>query len=172
MNMTVNNKEYAIEYTFEAAHNKKCVDVCWNQFTGAGMMKNTALNELEDSDTANRVMTLDNLIGFMSDIPETVITLLYAGLLEHHGPDSDDPIIVTGKDARKLYKQFCKENPDNLLASDMEMFNAIKVQMEEDGFFKRIGLESFMEKMRQTESQEESKKAPQDYKKKASRSGN
>ena len=172
MKIAVNNKEYVIEYTFEAAHNKKCVDVCWNQFTGAGMMKNTALNELEDSDTANKVMTLDNLIGFMSDIPETVITLLYSGLLEHHGPDSDDPIIITGKDARKLYKQFCKENPDNLLVSDMEMFNAIKGQMEEDGFFKRIGLESFMEKMRQTESQEESKKAPQDYKKKENRSGN
>lgn len=172
MIIKVNNKEYTIEYTFEAAHNKKCVDVCWNQFTGAGMMKNAALNELEDSETTSKVMTLDNLIGFMSDIPETVITLLYAGLLEHHGPDSGDPVINTGRDARNLYKQFYKENPESELASDMEMFNAIKVQMEEDGFFKRIGLESFMEKMRQAESQGELKKAPQDHKKKANRSGN
>lgn len=172
MIIKVNNKEYKIEYTFEAAHNKKCVDTCWNQFTGAGMMRNAALNELEDSDATNKVMTLDSIIGFMSDIPETVITLLYAGLLEYHGPDSDDPVINTGRDARNLYKQFCKENPDSELASDMEMFNAIKVQMEEDGFFKRIGLESFMEQMRQAELQEDLKKAPQDHKKKANRSGN
>lgn len=172
MNITVNNKKYTIEYTFEAAHNKKCVDACWNQFTGAGMMKNAALNELEDSETANKVMTLDNIIGFMSDIPETVITLLYAGLLEHHGPDSDDPVINTGRDARNLYKQFCKENPDSEWASDMEMFSAIKVQMEEDGFFKRIGLESFLKQMNQAEEEEELPKKPQDHKKKTSHSGN
>nr|DAP78968.1 MAG TPA: tail assembly chaperone protein [Bacteriophage sp.] len=174
MNITVNGKEYTIEYTFEAAHNKKCVDVCWNYFSGAYMVKGTALDELDNSETVGKVATIDKMIDTMSDIPDMVITLLYAGLLEHHGPDSDDPVIITGKDARSLYKQFCKENPESDLASDMEMFNAIKGQMEVDGFFKRIGLEEFLRQMGQTEDmQKKAPKKPADHQKKTTgRSGN
>lgn len=168
MKITVKGKEYTIEYTFEAAHNKKCVDVCWNYFSGAYMMKGTAIGELENSETAGKVATIDKLIDSMSDIPDMVITLLYAGLLEHHEDE-----IQSDKDARNLYKAFCKENPEDVLASDFAMFEAIKTQMEEDGFFKRIGLESFLKQMTEQETQEKSQKAPQDHKRKsASRSGN
>lgn len=168
MKLTVNGKEYTIEYTFEAAHNKKCVDTCWNYFSGAYMVKGTALDELDNSETVGKVATIDKMIDTMSDIPDMVITLLYAGLLENHEDE-----IQTGKDARNLYKAFCKENPEDERAYDFGMFEAIKVQMEEDGFFKRIGLESFLKQMAEEEPRENPMKTPQDHKRKStSRSGN
>lgn len=167
MNITVDGKEYTIEYTFEAAHNKKCVDVCWNYFSGAYMMKGTALDDLDNSDTVSKVATIDRMIDTMSDIPDMVITLLYAGLLEYHEDE-----IQTGKDAKNLYKRFCKEHPEDELSTDFAMFEAIKTEMEEDGFFKRIGLEGFLKQMNQAEEEEEMPKKPQDHKKKTSHSGN
>ncbi|MDT4377239.1 hypothetical protein RO787_28390 [Blautia coccoides] len=167
MTITVDGKEYMIEYTFEAAHNKKCVDLCWNYFSGAYMMKGAALDELGDSETVNKVATIDKMIDTMSDIPDMVITLLYAGLLEHHEDE-----IQTGKDARNLYKRFCKENPDDERTSDFTMFEAIKAQMEEDGFFKRIGLENFLEQLSQPNSPKKTPKTPQNHQRKtADRSG-
>lgn len=171
MKLTVGGKEYLLEYTFEAAHNKKCVDACWNYFSGAYMVRGTALDELQGSEVANKMATVDKMIDSMSDIPEMVITLLYAGLLENHGPDSSDPVIIGDRDARNLYKQFCKENPEDSRVSDFEMLDAIKAQMEKDGFFKRIGLEKFLQQMTQTE-EVETQKIPQDHKKKTSHSGN
>lgn len=168
MKLTVSGKEYTVEYTFEAAHNKKCVDLCWNYFTGAYAMSGVVESGMSEDEV--KVNTVSRLIGSMSDIPQMVITLLYAGLIENHEEE-----ISSGKDARNLYKQFCKENPEDDLTSDFEMFNAIKNQMEEDGFFKRIGLEKFMEQMNQTVEEEiaepktpkRATKISQDHKKKS-----
>lgn len=157
MNIKVNGKEYNLEYTFEAAHDKKCVDVCWSHFSGANMIKGVALGEVDDG-TIEQTMTMDRLIGAMSDIPGTTLYLLYAGLLENH---SDE--ITCEADAKAWYKQFCKENPDDEKAMDSEMLLAIKEQMEKDGFFKRIGLQDFLD---QTQEEEKPKK-PQDHKQKS-----
>ncbi len=167
MNVKIGKKEYKLEYTFEAAHQKKCVDICWNYFSGAYMMKGAALGELESNETVSKVATIDKMIDSMSDIPQMVISLFYAGLLENHEDEVQEET-----DARKLYKQFCKENPEDERAGDFGMLEAIKKQMEEEGFFKRIGLDKFLKQMRQTE-EKQAKKLPQDHRKKtADHSGN
>lgn len=161
MNIKVNGKEYNLEYTFEAAHDKKCVDVCWSHFSGANMIKGVALGEVDDG-TIEQTMTMDRLIGAMSDIPGTTLYLLYAGLLENH---SDE--ITCEADAKAWYKQFCKENPDDEKAMDSEMLLAIKEQMEKDGFFKRIGLQDFLDQTQEEEKPKKPPKKPQDHKQKS-----
>lgn len=161
MNIKVSGKEYNLEYTFEATHDKKCVDVCWSHFSGASVIKDVALNQVNEG-TVEQTMTMDKLIGMMSDIPGTTLYLLYAGLLENH---SDE--ITCEADAKAWYKQFCKENPDDEKAMDSNMLLAIKEQMEKDGFFKRIGLQEFLDQSQGDQKPKKQPKTPQDHKQKS-----
>lgn len=162
MNIDVSGKTYEIEYTFEAAHYRNCVQTAWNYFSGASMMKDVALTELDSSETANRVMTLNNIIGSMADVPDMVITFLYAGLLEHHNDE-----VKSERDARAIYKQFTKEHPEDERSMEIGMMDAIRQQMEDDGFFKRIGLQDVIDNMRGETEMKPKKlpKTPQDHKK-------
>lgn len=165
MNITANGKKYNLEYTFEAALDKKCVDVCWNYFSGAYMMKNQAIDDVE-KESVSKVMTIDKMISGMSDMPSITLYLFYAGLLENHSEE-----IKSENDAKELYKAFRKENKDDERAGFAGMLNAIRTQMEDDGFFKDIGLQEFMDNMaEQTEEPKENPKTPQDHKQKTSRS--
>lgn len=171
MNIKANNKEYNLEYTFEAALDKKCVDMCWNYFSGAYMMKGQALEGAEEKTLANAV-TIDKMIDGMSDIPKMTVYLFYAGLLENHAEE-----IKSEEDAKVLLKAFRKENKEDERATFSGMLNAIRTQMEDDGFFKDIGLQEFMDNMKaknQPEEQETPKapKVPQDHKKSTKTSAN
>ena len=153
-------KTYELEYTFEAAHYKACVQKAWAYFSGASMMSNAAMSDLDDGETAGRLMTLGSVLNSMADVPDMVITFLYAGLLEHH---SDE--ITSERDARDLYKQFGKEHPDDERAMEFGMLEAIREQMEKDGFFKRIGLSQIQEEQAKAMKTTKTPKAPQDHKK-------
>lgn len=168
MNIKVKGKEYKLEYTFEAALDKKCVDLCWNYFSGAYMMKGQSLDGIEDKNVS-KVVTIDKMIDVMSDAPQMTLYLFYAGLLENHSNE-----IKSEDEARKLFKEFRKENKDDERATFAGMLNAIRDQMEEDGFFRDIGLQEFMDSMKNQEQTEtpEVPKTPQDHKKKSSRSTN
>ena len=61
MNIKVNGKEYNLEYAFEAAMDKKCVDICWNYFSGAYMMKDQVIDDV-GSEEVSKVMTVDKMI--------------------------------------------------------------------------------------------------------------
>lgn len=147
MKLEIFGNIYEIEYTFEAAHYKNCVQKAWDYFSGASMMKDASINDVFSGD-ANKIMTLNSIMGAMCSVPDMVITFLYAGLLEHHGDD-----VRSERDARALYKQFAKEHPDDDRAMEFGMLEAIRKQMEDDGFFKRIGLQDLMDSMKQ-ETQE------------------
>lgn len=167
MNLKVNGKEYTLEYTFEAALDKKCVDMCWNFFSGAYMMKGQPL-EGAGNETVSRVVTIDKMIDGMADAPRVALYLFYAGLLENHSEE-----IKSEEDAKNLFKAFRKECKDDERATFNGMLNAIRNQMEDDGFFKDIGLQEFMDNLKnqkQTEGIPDPKKIPQDRKKKTSRS--
>ena len=131
MNFKVGDKEYTLEYTFEAAENQKCVDAMTDIFGGAMMTK------------------------------------IYAGLLENHGEDGDGGV-MSRLDAKRLYKKFCKENPDDVMASSYYgLITVISEQMEKDGFFKRTGLADILESMgRAIQETGKPVKKPTDRKKK------
>lgn len=174
MLLHTSNKDYEVEFTFEAAESE-IVQTVFDYFSGSYMLKgiNTAKPESEMTDDElikTRSAQMDAVIGGVSAVPKLSIDLLYMGLLEAHGNHSDgDKSILCRDDAKRVYKQFCKENPDDEKAKQSGLFDALKKQMEEDGFFDRIGLTQFMEMMRTEEPQEKVAKIPQDHKKKSTK---
>lgn len=155
MKFCVDKKEYTLEYTFEAAENQKCVDAMTDFFGGAMMTK------IDES--KSEALQIRDFLMTISDLPRMAMDMFYAGLLEHHGEDGDGTI-TSRMDAKRLYKQFCKENPDNPMAiSYYGLVTAISEQMGEDGFFKRTGMEGILETMEKT-AKEAAK--PADHKKK------
>lgn len=106
MNITVNGKEYILEYTFEAAECHECIDAAMDIFGGMMTAK-------IDSKHSEEMQVRDFLMS-LSDLPRMAMDMFYAGLLENHGTGPDgDGTITSRADARCLYKQFCKENPED-----------------------------------------------------------
>lgn len=136
MNMKIGNKDYKLEYTFEAALHEDCVEKVMNLFGGMAQAHENANNK--------------EMIKEIAVMPGTVLTMFYAGLLENNPVASED-------EAKGLLKQYFKENPDAEDANFYGMATAIIGQMEEDGFFKQIGLAT---------EEKSQPMAPQDHKKK------
>lgn len=136
MNIKIGDKEYKLEYSFEAALYEECVGKVMNLFGGMAEAQNAKDNK--------------EMIKEISAMPGTVVTMFYAGLLEHNPVDTE-------KDAKALLKQYFKENPEVKDASFYGMATTLIAQMEKDGFFKQIGLMP-----EETESQP---KVPQDHRK-------
>lgn len=139
----IGNKEYKFEFTIEASLYGECTEALTAFLTNVGSA-GTNLKEVLKS---------------ISDIPQTALTLFYAGLLEHHGEDGDGTV-TTKKDAKSLIKQYFEDKKDTDEA-DFYAIMALMIEvMEEDGFFKRTGLEKIL-----TAGMEKSPKKPQDHKK-------
>lgn len=160
MQIKVKGKEYNLEYTFEAAMDKKCVDMCWNYFSGAYMMKDQVIDDV-GSEAVSKVMTVDKMIEGMADMPRISMYLFYAGFLENH---SDE--IHSEAEAKNIFKEFRKENRGDERSTFSGMLNAIRTQMEDDGFFRDIGLQEFLDQMKAPGVQKTAK-IPQNHKKKA-----
>lgn len=151
--LKIGGKEYKIEFTFNAAEYKDCVQKAFKIVTGG------YLAARQDEGIMGMIEGTGDMI---SDMPELCETFLYAGLLEN------DPV-ETELDAKVLLRQFFKENMGNDMCSYFAMFNFLKEQMEADGFFKLTGLDKIIEEMEQsategTEKTEKKKKEPQDRK--------
>lgn len=149
--LEIGKKEYKIEFTIEASLYNECTEKV------SDLMMNIAqAGEKED---------IKKIISAMSDIPQTTLTMFYAGLLEHHGEDGDGSVI-TKKDAKKLIKQYFEEHQDDGTGNFYGVMEILVEQMGEDGFFKQIGLEQMLQ---QTEEKSKPMKQPQDHKKKATK---
>lgn len=131
----IGEKDYKLEYSFEAVANEDCVRKTIELLTNL---------EDEEKDLAQRI----------SIVPNTVISLFYAGLLENHAEEVEDEQV-----ARQLLKQYLKENKDNEDATFYGIMLQIIEQMGEDGFLAQIGLTE--------KSPKKAPKTPQDRKKKA-----
>ena len=137
----IGGKEYKLEFSFEASMYSDCVSSVMNILGG-----------LSGDDMRTQIAS-------MSDIPKTAVTLLYAGLLEHHGEE------LNLKDAKMLARQWILEQGE-----DGNFYALLKLcidQMGEDGFFKLTGLEDML-----TQEEEEAKpapKTPQDHKRKTTK---
>lgn len=159
MEFNVGDKKYVLEYTFEAAENQKCVDAMTDIFGGAMMTK--------IDETKSEALQIRDFLMTISDLPRMAMDMFYAGLLENHGEDGDGTI-TSRLDAKRLYKQFCKENPEDAMATSYYgLITVISTQMEEDGFFKRTGMGDILDNMNSAaEKAKKPRKQPQDHKKK------
>lgn len=99
----------------------------------------------------------------MSNIPQTALTIFYAGLMEAHGNhlkgDGSVPDIQT---AKSLIAQFMKEHKDDEYGNFYGVMQMCIEQMGEDGFFDLVGLNA----MANTKPKKQ-RKTPQDHQKKA-----
>lgn len=156
--ITVENKDYVLEYTFEAAEHKELVQKMFNVLSGAYLVKRGGtIKDGENSEMQAAGVMIDGVSEMVSEIPHICITAFYAGLLENNPLSADD--------AKAVMKTYMKENK----FSYRKLFEEIKQCMEDDGFFDLSGLTEMMNEMNQSMEEQAKKlpKQPQDHKKKS-----
>lgn len=129
-------QDYTVEFTIEASLHKECIEKTISLIGG--------LSDIKDDASVKAV------ISQMADIPQTALTMFYAGLLENHGNDGDGSV-PDMRTAKILAKTYFKENADKEDANFYGLLQDLLTVMESDGFFKQIGLEQSVKEM-QTEN--------------------
>lgn len=123
MELRIDNKNYKLEYSIEASLCGDCTEAVSN------FMGNFA--------EAQGKKDVKKMLSGITNIPQSVLPMFYAGLLEHHGEDGDKTVLSLN-DAKSLLKKYFKENKEENFYSLMQK---LVEQMGNDGFFKQIGLE-------------------------------
>ena len=144
--ITINKKEYSLEFTIEASLYDECTKSVMDMFVKGGMIQGAAEdNNAEDA--------LENLIETISNLPQKALTLFYAGLLEHHGPEGDGSIQGMS-DAKKLLASYIRESGKSFrdVLSDMMQL------MADDHFFELIGLDKMTDELTADLPKEETSK--------------
>lgn len=144
--LTIDGKEYKLEYTVEAALYKDGVDRLIMFM--ANTLGNTGLDEETEglSDTAKiDVMKLivGNIRSELTGLSQTALEMFYMGLIEYHGADGDKSVL-TMRDAKQLAKEMFRGNAEPAISDFAELLSICFEQMGNDGFFKTIGLEKLM----------------------------
>lgn len=127
----IGEKEYKFEFTIEASLFNDCTEKLTTFIANIGEAQSKA--------------DIKQIVSSISDIPQTALTMFYAGLLEHHGEDGDSSV-TTKKDAKRLIKQYFVENKDT---GNDDFYSILELMLEcmgDDGFFKRVGLEKMFAK--------------------------
>lgn len=135
--LQIGGKDYKLEYSIEASLYADCTASL------TGLM--TEIQIAGDSKDIKRI------VSELSNIPQTTLTIFYAGLMEHYGvhPDGDGsvPDIQT---AKHLIAQYLKEHSEDDTGNFFGIMQMCIEQMGEDGFFKLTGLEGMMNQFNQT----------------------
>lgn len=135
--LQIGGKDYKLEYSIEASLYADCTASL------TGLM--TEIQIAGDSKDIKRI------VSELSNIPQTTLTIFYAGLMEHHGvhPDGDGavPDIQT---AKHLIARYLKEHSEDDTGNFFGIMQMCIEQMGEDGFFKLTGLEGMMNQFNQT----------------------
>lgn len=155
----IENEEYVLEYSFEAAEHKAIVQKMFNALSMAYVGKRLDLDGENSKEEIASAM-LDGTADLVSDIPSICKEAFYAGLLEHNE--------IPYEASKGLMKQYMRENK----LSFKKLYDEIKGIMEDDGFFDLTGLTEMVMAMNGEEEPEEkpkkAPKAPQDHKKSTS----
>ena len=130
MKLNVNEKEYKVEFSFEAMYNSEFIK--------------------EMFETMNSLDNVENEITVLSEMPKKVTNMLLVGLQENH---SDEFKNVS--DVKALIKDYFKENTDNPEATMLGLYTKLIETMDEDGFLAQIGL---VEKKKQVKTPQDHKK--------------
>ena len=152
--ININGIDYKFEFTIEASLYNECTEKV------VGLMTSIAEGQEEGKG-------MKDIISALSDIPKTSLTIFYAGLLEHHGPESISAHPVhTMKDAKALLRDYFAEHGEDGTGNFYDVLQDMIGIMADDGFFKQIGLEQMMREPAETKKEP---KKPQDHKKKATK---
>ena len=159
LEISIKDKQYKLEYTFEAVRHKALLKMMFDIMSGAYTTKRV-LSIQSESDANAVVAMLDGTGDMVADIPEITEIAFYAGLLENNP--------VSKAEAKDLMKQYMIDNKLSFNA----LYTDIKKCMEDDGFFDLSGINEMLEQMNKamTESQDNNKVIPMDHQKKKSTS--
>lgn len=153
--LIIGGQEYKLEYSVEASLYADCT---------TSIMKLTA--NVEEGDKESNI---EKILSGVSNIPQTALTLFYAGLMEYHGdhPDGDGKV-PNKQTAKRLISLYIKEHTEDDSGNFYSILNMCMDQMKEDGFFKLTGLEAMLSAGEdETDSKKKTPKVPQDHKKAA-----
>lgn len=155
----IGGEEYKVEFTIEASLYGECIEKITNLMFSIGEASEGA----EENESLEKIK---EMVTTMSDIPQTALTMFYAGLLENHGVDSGDGRIRSKRDAKLLLRQYFNEHKEDGKGNFYDLANDLIEVMADDDFFRQIGLGQMMEAAEETTK---TPKQPQDHKKKATR---
>lgn len=144
--INIGGKDYTFEFTIEAS--------LYNECTEKVVTLMSSMKDAKDKESTKE------LISSMSNIPQTALTMFYAGLLEHHGEDGDGSV-MDKKDAKTLVKKYFSEHKDEETGNFYGIMSLMIEVMEDDDFFSQIGLNQLAEGQTKKEL-----KTPQGHKKK------
>ena len=159
LEISIKDKQYKLEYTFEAVRHKTLLKMMFDIMSGAYTTKK--ILAVQNENEANAVVAmLDGTSDMVADIPEITEIAFYAGLLENNP--------VSKEEAKALMKQYMIDNKLSFNA----LYTDIKKCMEDDGFFDLSGINEMLEQMNKaiTEGQDNKKVVPMDHQKKKSTS--
>ena len=136
--LKIGDKEYVLEFSFEAASHKGCINKMFKMMSGSYLGRSGVSGAADETKAERASALIDGVADMYSEMPNTVLTAFYAGLLENNA-------VMNEKEAGKLLKQYFKEHAGDETATFPGFFNFIKECMEDDGFFKLSGLDKMIE---------------------------
>lgn len=142
--LRIGNKDYKIEYSIDASLCEDCVEKVTN------FMLSTANVQGEDA--------IKYVIGTMSNLPNTALSMFYGGLIAHHGEEGDKTV-NSKSDVKELLKQYILEHKEDGVGNYYDIIGMFIEQMGEEGFFDLIGLTKLVQM-----TVSKPKKSPQDHK--------
>jgi hypothetical protein len=143
--ITIGNKEYTIEYSIEASLYDDCTKSIMDIFVKAGMSDHYAK-------TGDAHSALDEIVNTMTTLPQRVVTLFYAGLLEHHG-NCGDHSVKSKSDAKEILKIYMRETGKSFSTVNTELMECIG----DDNFFELTGLNDMLQTTQEIQTEEEEK---------------
>ena len=145
--LPIDGKDWKIEYSIEASLYGECTEKLIEFMqTIAGGADELPENATSEQITAARKNFIKEKISGICDITNTALTMFYAGLLEHHGPEGDRSV-MSKKDAKQLVRKYFAEHVDDGTGNFYDLLQLLMEQMGEDGFFKMTGVEKIFDEM-------------------------
>lgn len=145
--LTINGKEYTFKFSIEASLYNECTEATMNMFLSLGEAQGEA--EIASADNPAEVKdqfmsALRKTFKSVANIPQTALTLFYAGLMECHGASGDNTI-RSMTDAKKVLADYLRESESNFF----DVNNMMLECMGEDNFFELTGIARILDQMKQ-----------------------
>ena len=157
--LTINGKEYTFKFSIEASLYNECTEAMMNMFLSFGEAQgeaegaaDIAKDNIEGART-HLMSAMRKTFTSISNIPQTALTLFYAGLLEEH---SDS--VRSKNDAKALLAHFINELEDENNKNFYYVVNLMMDIMGEDHFFDLTGLSKVLGTEEQTEEKKSGRK--------------
>ena len=81
--LKIGDKEYVLEFNFEAASHKGCINKMFKMMSGSYLGRSGVSGAADETKAERASALIDGVADMYSEMPNTVLTAFYAGLLEN-----------------------------------------------------------------------------------------